>query len=54
MVILNLFSVPAHSRDISKLIMVVPLRVDGWDLPACPLSHGDSDGYSFLFCELLL
>lgn len=54
MVILNLLSVPAHSRDISELIMVVPLRVAGWDLPPCPLSHGDSDGHFFLFCELLL
>ena len=52
--ILNVLSVPTHSGDISNLIMVVPLRVDACDLPLSCVPHGDSDGYSFPFCELLL
>lgn len=54
MVILNLLSVPTHTGNVSNLIMVVPLRVDACDLPSSCLSCGDSDGYSFPFCELLL
>lgn len=48
---LNLLSAPTNSGNISDLIIAVPPRVEGGELPPCCLTHGGSAVHSFPCCR---